>query len=87
MDKEINSEQVQDKVKVIAGFLASAIDMEDEMSGEVYGEFLNRESWPALMDEEAFKNVRELLNILIQETEQHKQVFSALLNNLKTDVD
>lgn len=83
MDQEIKPEQVEEKVKLVGGFLASAIDMEDKMSRDVYGEFLNRESWPALMDEETFKNIRDLLNILIQETDQHRKTFSELLNKLK----
>lgn len=87
MNGEINSVPMPEKAKVIAGFLTSAIDMEDEMSGDVYGEFLSRESWPVLMDEDAFQNIKELLTILIQETARHKKIFSELLNQLKSDVN
>lgn len=77
-NKEIKPEQV----KLVAGFLASAIDMEDEMSRNVYGEFLSRENWPTLLDEESFKNIKELLIVLIRETERHREIFSDLLNKL-----
>jgi len=67
---------------LIAGFLASALDLEDKMSGNVYGEYLKRVIWPPDLEEEEFEIIKEYLNVLIQETEQHKKAFLSLQNKL-----
>ncbi|MBI2038512.1 MAG: hypothetical protein HYT19_01140 [Candidatus Nealsonbacteria bacterium] len=68
------------EVKIIAGFLASALDIEDDMSESVYGEYLNRETWPADLEEKVFDMIKNLVAILIEETEGHKKSFSGLKN-------
>ena len=73
------------EVKVIAGFLASALDIEDTMSLKVYGDFLDRQSWPANLTEEAFQTIRNFLTTLIQDTEAHKKTFLELKNKLNND--
>jgi hypothetical protein len=70
-------------IKVIAGFLASALDLEDEMGQEIYGSFLNESAWPDNLDPEAFKEIKLLLAVLINETEEHKKTFSDLQKQLK----
>ena len=70
------------EAKVIAGFLASALDIEDTMSLNVYGDFLDRQSWPANLEEEAFQTIRNFLTTLIQDTEAHKKTFLELKNKL-----
>ncbi len=75
-----------EEVKLVAGFLASALDIEDKMSESVYGEFLKRETWPANLDEGAFKSIKEFLFILIGETKEHEKIFLNLKNNLNGNV-
>jgi hypothetical protein len=71
-DKEIPSE-----------YLASALDLEDRMSLEIYGELLDRNSWPDNLDEEVFENIKQLLGIVIRETEMHKKAFLELQKKIK----
>ena len=73
------------EVKVIAGFLASALDIEDTMSLSVYGDLLDRQSWPANLTEETFQNIRNFLTTLIQDTEAHKKAFLELKNKLNNN--
>ena len=68
------------EVKIIAGFLASALDIEDDMSTSVYGEYLSRETWPADLDEKVFEMIKNLVTVLIEETEGHKKAFLGLKN-------
>jgi len=68
------------EVKIIAGFLVSALDIEDDMSDSVYGEYLSRETWPDNLDEEVFEMIKNLLTTLIEETEGHKKAFLELAN-------
>ncbi|OGZ22797.1 MAG: hypothetical protein A3A08_01310 [Candidatus Nealsonbacteria bacterium RIFCSPLOWO2_01_FULL_41_9] len=68
------------EVKIIAGFLASALDIEDDMSTSVYGEYLSRETWPVDLDEKVFKMITNLVTVLIEETEGHKKAFLGLKN-------
>lgn len=68
------------EVKIIGGFLSSALDIEDDMSTSVYGEYLNRETWPADLDEKVFEMIKNLVTVLIEETEGHKKAFLGLKN-------
>lgn len=73
------------EVKIIAGFLASALDIEDDMSKSVYGEYLDRETWPADLDDRAFEMIKNLVTVLIEETEGHKKAFLGLKNKFVED--
>ncbi len=75
MEKEKNK-------KISDEYLTSALDLEDRMSIEVYGELLNRSSWPDDLDENVFENIKQLLGIVIKETEIHKKTFSDLQKKL-----
>ena len=71
------------EVKIIAGFLASALDIEDDMSMDVYGEYLDRETWPVDLDEKVFEMIKNLVAVLIEETEGHKKSFLELWQKIK----
>lgn len=75
-------ENHSDEVKIIAGFLASSLDIEDDMSDSVYGEYLSRETWPANLDERVFDMIKNLIMILIEETKEHKRAFLELENKI-----
>ncbi|MDP2741165.1 MAG: hypothetical protein Q8O66_00540 [bacterium] len=68
-------------------YLASALDLEDRMSLEVYGELLDQNAWPADLDKEVFENIKQLLGIVIEETEMHKKAFSELQKKLSDNSD
>ena len=72
----------QKEIKIIAGFLASALDIEDDMSRSVYGDFLNRKNWPVSLDADAFEEIKNLLMILIEETEEHTKRFLNLMEQV-----
>jgi len=55
-----------------------ALDIEDQMSKDVYGEYLRRSFWPKNLGKEVFEAIKTSLMILIRETENHQKTFSAL---------
>ena len=68
--------------KIIGGYLASALDLEDKMSLDIYGEFLDKTAWPASLDKEVFENIKRLLDIVIEETKMHKKAFLEIQKKL-----
>ena len=70
---------------VIANYLASAFDIEDQMSQEIYGPFLESRNWPVGLSDDAFRAIVEQLNILIKETKEHKEQFLALKRRIKDE--
>lgn len=70
------------KESIIGNYLASALDIEDSMSLDVYGTYLSRSAWPAHMDNEVFENIKKLLAVVVEETEGHKIAFSELQKKL-----
>ena len=62
----------------IAGILASALNMEDEISSGVYQDYLKPQNWPAGFDKDAFLEIRKRLTVLIQGIEKHKKTLHAL---------
>lgn len=61
----------------LSKYIVQALDIEDDMCTDVYGDFLDREKWPAAMDDESFKNVKENLEKLIEGTENHRRIISS----------
>ncbi|MFA5744833.1 MAG: hypothetical protein WC887_01325 [Candidatus Paceibacterota bacterium] len=72
----------QKKEAMIGNYLVSALDMEDQMSIGVYGEYTQKSAWPDTLSDEAFENIQKLLKIVIEETEGHKRAFSELQKKL-----
>jgi hypothetical protein len=62
----------------ISGVLASALNMEDEISGGVYQDYLNPKNWPAELDKDVYLDIRKRLTVLIQGTEKHKKILQGL---------
>ncbi len=62
----------------VAGILASALDMEDEISSGVYQDYLKPQNWPAGFDKDTFLQIRKRLTVLIQGVEKHKKILQAL---------
>lgn len=69
----------------LAGVLASALDMEDQMSHSVYREYLNRSLWPAQLSDEAFGQIKEMLTAMLNETAKHERMITTLRKRLTDD--
>ncbi|MDO8424738.1 MAG: hypothetical protein Q7S70_02245 [bacterium] len=75
-----NNKNIED----VTGFLDLALDIEDQMSEDVYGEFLKRQVWPGNLEEEVFEAITTSLMILIKETEEHRLNFLSLKKKLSS---
>jgi hypothetical protein len=73
------------KPKTIAGYLASAMDMEDEISNGVYKDYMDPDNWPAGMDLNVFQEIRKLLTTLIEDTRRHRKIISGLIEKYGED--
>jgi hypothetical protein len=62
----------------MAGILASALDMEDQISGGVYEDYLCRENWPDGLSEDAFARIKSRLTTLIRDTRRHQEILQRL---------
>jgi hypothetical protein len=69
----------------VAGVLASALDMEDQMSHSVYRDYLNRNLWPKPLSDEAFAQIRKMLTILLNDTAKHERMITTLRTRLMGD--
>lgn len=67
------------KPDTIAGFLADALNMEDQISSGVYEDYMRPENWPEGLDEGVFREIQRRLNILIRDTRRHKETLQTLL--------
>jgi hypothetical protein len=65
--------------------LASALNMEDEISKGVYQDYLKPQNWPPELNKEAFLQIRKRLTVLIQGIEKHKKTLQALSKDYGPD--
>jgi hypothetical protein len=73
------------KPKIIAGYLASAMDLEDEVSDSIYREYLDPARWPPGIDMDVFQEIRECLTTLIEDTKRHRIILSGLIEKYGKD--
>jgi rubrerythrin len=66
------------KHKMIAGILASALDMEDEIAHSVYLDYVDRNNWPADLKDETFEEIRNYLTTLLDDTQRHRNIIKNL---------
>jgi hypothetical protein len=71
--------------KTTVDFLNLALDIEDEMSKDVYEGYLDRSIWPSQMEEETFRKIVTDLEVLIRETEGHMAAFARLKEKLENN--
>jgi hypothetical protein len=71
--------------KILAGYLASALDMEDRVSNSIYRDYLLRENWPKNLKPEIFQNIRQYLNVLIEDTEKHRKTILSIIEKYEQD--
>jgi hypothetical protein len=84
VEKDINN-TAGSKAVILANFLASALDMEDEISNSVYKDYLEAKNWPENLKPEVFQNIRQYLNILIEDTQKHKKIIMELIEQYGGD--
>ena len=65
----------------IGGILASALNMEDQISSGAYEDYLQRSNWPAQLDDEVFHEIRKRLTTLIEDTKRHRAIIEALVRD------
>lgn len=71
--------------ETVGRMLASALDMEDEISSGVYEDYLNRRHWPAQLDDDVFVEIERRLIVLIEDTKRHKKILQTLVNEYGRD--
>jgi len=78
LDKQNSKKREKGGPETIAGYLASALDMEEEISNSVYRDYMNREYWPNNLEADAFESIRRHLAVLINDTARHKKMILEL---------
>ena len=71
--------------KILAGFIASALDIEDRVAESIYVDYMKRDAWPAEMRAESFESIRSYLTVLIKDTQKHRRMLLSLQKGLNTD--
>lgn len=74
-----------DAHETIGGILASALNMEDQISSGVYEDYVKRENWPGQLDEDAFLEIRKRLTTLIDDTTKHQKILETLARQYRHD--
>ncbi len=67
--------------ETIGRILASALNMEDQISSGAYENYLQRRNWPAQLDEEVFHEIRKRLTTLVEDTKKHRAIIEALVRD------
>jgi hypothetical protein len=66
------------RVKTLAGYLASSLDLEEQITNGVYQDYRQLKNWPSDIDRKIFDAIKERLNMLIDDTEKHKKILLQL---------
>jgi hypothetical protein len=78
-DNTAGDESNAARQETIGGMLASALNMEDDISSGVYQDYLKRRHWPEQFEEDAFLNIKRRLTMLIDDTKKHKKILQVLV--------
>ena len=73
------------KQETLANFLASSLDMEDEISNSVYKDYMDAKNWPKNLKPETFQKIREYLTVLIEDTRRHRKIILGLIEQYGWD--
>ena len=71
--------------KMLAGYLAAALDMEDEINTSIYKDYLNRNNWPTHLQPDIFETIIQYLNVLIEDTQTHRKIIAVLIEKYGRD--
>lgn len=69
----------ENKQETLANYLASALDMEDEISNSIYKDYMDAKNWPKGLKPEAFESIKQHLNVLIEDTKRHRATIISLI--------
>jgi len=83
-EKDINN-PAGNRATRLAGFLASALDMEDEISNSIYKDYLDAKNWPENLKPDVFENIKRYLNVLIEDTQRHRKIILGLMKQYGQD--
>ncbi len=72
------------KPGMIAGILRSALGIEEDISGSVYRDYMDRRNWPAEIKDKTFEEIRKNLSTLLDDTRRHKRTVRYLLSKLES---
>jgi tryptophanyl-tRNA synthetase len=67
------------KQDILGNYLATALDMEDEIANSVYKDYVNAKNWPKNLRPDAFEKIKEFLTILIEDTRRHRKIIAGLI--------
>ena len=75
----IDSKAGDERRATLGGYLASALNMEDEISNGIYLDYLDPKNWPEAVAPEIFQQIAGRLTVLINDTKKHKKIIAALV--------
>lgn len=84
-DNNYTTKSASNKEKILANFLASALDMEDEVSISVYKDYMDAKNWPKNVRPEVFQSIKQYLNVLIEDTRKHRKIILELMQKYGQD--
>jgi hypothetical protein len=84
-DSNATIKSAGNKGKILSNFLASALDLEDEVSNSVYNDYMDAKNWPKNIKPEIFQNIRQYLTVLIEDTQKHKKIVLELMQKYGQD--
>lgn len=67
------------KRTTLGGVLAEALNMEDDISGGVYLDYLDRQRWPAQISDDVFDEIHKRLTVLVRGISKHRKILQALV--------
>jgi hypothetical protein len=85
MDSNATIKSSGNKEKILANFLASALDLEDEVSNSVYKDYMDAKNWPKNIKPEVFQSIKQYLTVLIEDTRKHRKIILELMQKYGQD--
>jgi hypothetical protein len=85
MAEDTDNKSPGNKAKILAGFLTEALDLEDKVSISVYKDYMDAKNWPKNLKPEIFQNIKQYLNVLIEDTQKHRKIILGLMQNYGQD--
>jgi hypothetical protein len=76
-----------DSPKTLAGFLSSALSMEDQVSDSVYRDYLDPANWPIDLRPDVFQTITKHLTVLIEDSNKHGKILRALSEQYGNDAE
>jgi hypothetical protein len=84
-DNMAGHEPNADGRETIDALLASALNMEDDISLGVYRDYVSRRHWPGPLADSVFLDIKRRLTVLIEDTKKHKNILQALVREHGAD--